>query len=489
MLKGKGQYIEGLWLENQNQILKSFNPATGQLLWQGSHANAEDIRHAFKAAQDALTVWMHTEFTEKINILQRFAAIVQRNSTSLAQLISLETGKPLWESLTEVKAVISKIDLSIQAYKDRSWPKEIPGPDAKSFLRYKPHGIVVVLGVFNFPAHISNGHIIPALLAGNTVIYKPSEHTPAVAEFIMQCWHDSGIPPGIINCLQGDASCAQALLQKNIQGVYFTGSYTTGLKIHQQFSSRPEVILALEMGGNNPLVIGEITDIKAAVYQALLSTYITAGQRCTCARRIILPQSTVGKQFLQQFIQASQSLRVGPPTERPEVFIGPVISNAQALNALNAQEALITQGGITLQKMRLLKENTGLLKPGIVDMTPVITPTDEEIFAPFVQIYFYKEFCEALELANQTKYGLSAGLLSDSRGEYERFYQSTRAGLINWNRPTTGASSALPFGGVGHSGNHRPSAYFAADYCAYPIASQEQENLCLPQSLLPGISL
>jgi succinylglutamic semialdehyde dehydrogenase len=139
--------------------------------------------------------------------------------------------------------------------------------------------------------------------------------------------------------------------------------------------------------------------------------------------------------------------------------------------------------------MKLLAEYTGLLSPGIMDMTRVTTPPDEELFAPFVQIYRYSHFEEAIELANQTRYGLAAGLLSDSEDHYRFFYQKIRAGLINWNRPTTGAASSLPFGGVGCSGNHRPSAYFAADYCSYPIASMEQPVLSAPAQLLPGIVL
>jgi succinylglutamic semialdehyde dehydrogenase len=489
IIQSKGHYIQGLWVKGSGTTLESINPAYGTLLWQGKCATEQEIKAAWGAAYQALPLWSTLSFEHRSQIINEFALLVEKNRAQLAQLIALETGKPLWESQTEVTAVIGKINLSIQAYKERTWSKSTETAEANACLRFKPQGVVVVLGAFNFPAHLSNGHIVPALLAGNTILYKPSEQTPAVAELIMQCWHDSGIPAGAINCLQGDASCGAGLLAQDIQGVYFTGSYPTGLRIHQQFSQRPEVILALEMGGNNPLVIDNISDINAAVYQTLLSTMITSGQRCTCARRVIIPYSYQGDEFLKRFIKACASIKVAPFDSEPEPFMGPVISHTQALKHLYSQKKLIEIGGESLLSMSLLAEYTGLLSPGIIDMTRVATPPDEEIFAPFAQIYRYDHFDQALQLANQTRYGLSAGLLSDNEAHYQEFYRTIRAGLINWNRPTTGAASSLPFGGIGLSGNHRPSAFFAADYCAYPVASMEQPHLTTPEQLLPGIVL
>lgn len=489
VMQSKGNYIQGQWIKGLGTVLESINPADGSLLWQGTNATGEEINQAAYGAQVALTSWLSLPFIDRAEYVKRFAAAVEENREHLARLISLETGKPFWESLTEVTAVVAKINLSIQSYQERTNTKEHSIAEGKSFLRYKPHGVVVVLGAFNFPAHLSNGHIVPALLAGNTVLYKPSEHTPAVAELIMQCWHDSGIPPGTISCLQGDVSSGKLVLAQDIQGVYFTGSYATGLRIHQQFSGRPDVILALEMGGNNPLVIDEVNDIDAAVYQSILSSFITSGQRCTCARRILIPNTAQGDAFLQRFIMTSQALKVGSFDAQPEPFMGPVISHLQALKHLHAQKLLLEAGGRALLPMQLLAEYTGFLSPGIIDMTQVPKPLDEELFAPLVQVYRYDNFSQAIELANQTRYGLAAGLLSDNETHYRQFYNTVRAGLINWNRPTTGAASNLPFGGIGLSGNHRPSAYFAADYCSYPIASMEQQQLTMPVSLLPGITL
>lgn len=487
IFNGKGQYINGQWVKGQGTILESINPGYGTVFWQGTSATKQEVAEAYHAAQHALFPWSTLDFQSRANYTQKFAQLIEKKRHELANLIALETGKPLWEAHTEVNAVIGKINLSIQAYHERTEAKVTQTAEANACLRFKPHGVVVVLGAFNFPAHLSNGHIIPALLAGNTILYKPSEHTPAVAEFVMQCWHESGLPPGVINCLQGDVTCGKALLSQEIQGVYFTGSYATGLRIHQQFSNKPEVILALEMGGNNPLIIDEVIDLDAAVYNTLLSTLITAGQRCTCARRIIIPDSSQGDEFLNRFINLCSSIKIGPFDQVPEPFMGPVISHEQALKHIHSQQKIIDAGGSPLMSMKLLIDDTGLLSPGIIDMTHFVNPPDEEVFAPLVQIYRYSDFEQAITLANQTRYGLVAGLFSDNEQHYRQFYQHTRAGLINWNRPTTGAASSLPFGGVGLSGNHRPSAYFAADYCAYPVASMEQPLLRMPEKMLPGI--
>ncbi len=488
-MQGKGQYINGQWISGTGATLDSINPSYGSLFWQGVSATEQEITAASHAAHQALNSWSALDFVQRASYTQKFAQQVEKSRDQLAYLIALETGKPLWEAHTEVSAVVGKINLSIQAYHERTESKISEAPEANACLRFKPHGVVAILGAFNFPAHLSNGHIVPALLAGNTILYKPSDLTPAVAEFIMQCWHDSGLPPGVINCLQGDAACGKILLSQDIQGVYFTGSYQTGLRIHQQFSNKPEVILALEMGGNNPLVVDKVDDLTAAVYHTLLSTLITSGQRCTCARRVIIPDSVQGDEFLKQFIKACDSVKVGPFDQQPEPFMGPIIGHKQALKHLQTQQQLIESGGKPLLSMSLLAENTGLLSPGIIDMTYYSNPPDEEIFAPLVQIYRYSHFEQAIELANQTRYGLAAGLLSNDEQHYHQFYQKIRAGLINWNRPTTGAPSSLPFGGVGLSGNHRPSAYFAADYCSYPVASMEQTHLTKPAQILPGIVL
>lgn len=481
-------YRQGQFVAGKGVSFQSYNPVNLKVIWDGRMATSEDIEETVLSARHALNPWAMLEVKERAVYLEHFALQIKKRHNELSTLIALETGKPFWEAETEAHAVISKIAYAIQAYHERTDEKTIAQGNLKNSVRYKPHGVVVVLGAFNFPAHLSNGHIVPALLAGNTVIYKPSELTPAVGEFMVQCWHDSGLPPGVLNMVQGDAQTAKTLFTHDIQGVYFTGSYRAGVAINQFFSSRPEVILALEMGGNNPLVIGEVKHIQAAVYNTVLSSFLTAGQRCTCARRLMIPQTSQGDDFLEALIKATQGIRIGAPHDDPAPFMGPVIRAEHAKNHLLAQEKLAQLGGVSLLKMKQFNEPSAFLSPGIMDMSSVNNPPDEELFAPFIQVYRYSDFEQALGLANQTRYGLAAGLISNNINQYKKFYSTVRAGLINWNRPTTGASSELPFGGVGYSGNHRPSAYFAADYCAYPIASIEEEELTMPTQILPGLT-
>ena len=266
-----------------------------------------------------------------------------------------------------------------------------------------------------------------------------------------------------------------------LTGVFFTGSARTGIAIHQRFAGRPDVILALEMGGNNPLIMLNGTDPIAAARTIATSAFITAGQRCTCSRRLILVEDN----GLDELIRIIEEIRVGSPDEVPEPFIGPLINNAAAQKVLKAQEALIERGGEILIKCRPARKGIPFLQPGLLDVTSVLNPSDEEIFGPLLLLTRTTDFDAAILKANSTRYGLAAGLIGGRKKDFELFRRRVRAGIINWNRPTTGASSAAPFGGVGLSGNHRPSAFYAADYCAYPIATMESEELIAPE--YPGL--
>ena len=242
------------------------------------------------------------------------------------------------------------------------------------------------------------------------------------------------------------------------------------------------------MGGNNPLVVSHVDDTAAAAYMTIQSAYLSSGQRCTCARRLIVPEGSDGDNFIQILLQMIKAMSIGPYTAIPEPFMGPVISEAHALKILAAQDDLIAKGAIPLFPSSHLCPGTGLLSPGLIDVTPIKERPDNEIFGPLLQLIRVKDFQAAIEEANRTRFGLAAGLLSDSNAEYQQFYQQVHAGVINWNAPLTGASSAAPFGGVGCSGNHHPSAYYAADYCSYPVASIESSQLRMPASLSPGLT-
>ncbi len=481
-------YINGLWLHGHGTPLESVQPVTGETVWDGVSASVEDVDAAIREARQAFPGWARLGFEARREIVETFAALLEENREELARQIGLETGKPLWESRTEVAAMIGKIAISVKAYNDRTGYSESEVAGGHAVLRHRPHGVVAVFGPYNFPGHLPNGHIVPALLAGNTVVFKPSELTPGVAELTVRLWTRAGLPDGVINLVQGSADTGKCLASHPlIDGLFFTGSSTVGHLLHEQFGGQPEKILALEMGGNNPLIIQDVADVDGAVHHTVQSAFLSAGQRCTCARRLLVPKGRKGDELLERLVQVASRIQVGEFDADPQPFMGSVISSEAADKLLAAQARMLEQGAVSMLEMKQLRPDTGLLSPGIVDATG-LTLSDEEFFGPLLTVYRYKSFDDALELANNTRYGLSAGILSDDRKLYERLVEEVRAGIVNWNRPLTGASSAAPFGGVGASGNHRPSAYYAADYCAWPMASLEAGKSELPDTLAPGLN-
>jgi succinylglutamic semialdehyde dehydrogenase len=355
----------------------------------------------------------------------------------------------------------AKIGISIKAHADRTATFSA----GTATTRFRPHGVLAVIGPYNFPAHLPNGHICPALLAGNTVLFKPSELAPATAELTLALWRKTGLPEGVLQLVQGGAEPSIALAgHAEVDGVLFTGSAATGKKLAQSMAATPGRMLALEMGGNNPLIVdpGRIENLDAAAEITLRSAFLSAGQRCTCARRLVLIESDASAGFLDRLVERTRSITVDDPFSQPQPFMGPLAS-------------VDFPGPV----------RTGFVSPGILDVTPVGQLPDEEIFGPLLQLIRVPDLESAIQVANDTRYGLAAGILTDREEDYAYAGPRLRAGIINWNTQLTGASSAAPFGGIKDSGNLRPSAYFAADYCAYPVASMETP-VCGDQPDLPG---
>lgn len=477
-------YLAGQWHAARGGAFSTIDPATGEPLWSGAAASAADVDEALRAARAAFPAWARRATDERAAVLRRFAELLVEHRAALTETIAHETGKPLWEAATEAQAMIAKIPLAIEAHARRCG--EFPGGPAVT--RFRPHGVVAVLGPYNYPGHLPNGHIAPALLAGNTVVFKPSELTPLTAQRTVEFWERAGLPPGVLNLVQGGRATGEAIVaHPELDGLFFTGSSATGLALHRAFAERPDKILALEMGGNNPLVVHAVRDHAAAALLTVQSAFLSAGQRCTCARRLLVPRGDEGDRFVAELVATVRRIRVGAPADRPEPFCGPVIRPAVAEKLLAVQAALLARGATTLVELRHLRAGTGLVSPGLIDVTAVGERADEEHFGPLLQLIRVADFDAALAEANRTRFGLSAGLLSDDRALYERFRTEVRAGIVNWNQQTTGASSAAPFGGVGASGNHRPSAFFAADYCSFPVASLELPEVRPPAVPQPGL--
>lgn len=482
-------FIAGQWQAGVGHDIQSVDPAKNQVIWQAKAADAEQVSTAVAAARQAYINWSQTSFEQRLNIVKRFGELLSENKQQLAHTIAQETGKPQWETATEVAAMIGKIGISEKAYHERTGTVENPMPVGKAFIRHKPHGVVAVFGPYNFPGHLPNGHIVPALLAGNTIVFKPSDLTPLVAEKTVKLWEQAGLPAGVLNLVQGEVDTGKALASHpGLDGLFFTGSSRTGKILHEQFAGHPGKILALEMGGNNPLIVKDVADTDAAVHDIVQSAFVTTGQRCTCARRLFVPVGEAGDKLLARLLEVTKQIAIGYYDAEEQPFMGAMISANAAAHMAAAQQQLIELGAEVLLKLEHTDANTGFVTPGIVDVTGMLSKLpDEEHFGPLLKVIRYSDFDQAIDQANNTSFGLSAGLLADSEADYQHFFGRIRAGIVNWNRPITGASSAAPFGGIGDSGNHRASAYYAADYCAYPVASVELEQVAMPGSLSPGL--
>jgi succinylglutamic semialdehyde dehydrogenase len=453
--------------------ISSIEPATGAHLWTGE---VGDVEAEVARARAAWASWAAKPLAVRIETLRRFANVVRGHKEALADLIARETGKPLWETATEVEAVVNKVDISVSAYSERTSQRRLEGAlGARVAVRHKPHGVLAVLGPYNFPAHLPNGHIVPALLAGNAVVFKPSEKTPAVGEMLVRLYHEAGVPEDVVRCVQGGIDVGKALAASpGIDGLLFTGSARAGLALHRQFADAPHKILALEMGGNNPLVVWDAKDIPAAAVIAVQSAFMSSGQRCTGARRLIV-QEGQHEPLLAEIAKITGRIIVDHPHATPAPFMGPVIDNQAADQLQEAFLDLMIKGGRAIRRLDRPVADKPFLTPAIIDVTDVAERPDAELFGPVLQVIRVPDFDAALAEANATRYGLAASLVGGSPELYDRFWANIRAGVINWNKPTNGAPSNAPFGGLGLSGNHRPSAFYAADYCAYPVTSSEAE--------------
>ena len=457
-----------------DKTLISYEPASGEELWRGHHG---DVDAAVSTARRAWASWAAQPLGNRLDVLRGFANEVRRQGEPLAELIAREAGKPLWEARTEVDAVVNKVDISVQAYAERTGKKKFDsGVGTSAAVRHKPHGVMAVLGPYNFPAHLPNGHIVPALIAGNAVLFKPSEKTPAVGEALVACFHAAGVPQDVIQLVIGGPDEGKALVaHPGIDGVLFTGSANAGLAINRKLAANPGKIVALEMGGNNPIVVIETPKMADAAALIVQSAFTSAGQRCTAARRLIV-KNAVYDDLMEQLLPLTRKLMVGDPLGEPQPFMGPVIDNDTADRLSESFVALMTAGGRPLLHMRRTVPDLPFLTPGIIDVTDIPERPDIELFGPILQVIRVPDLDAGITEANNTRFGLSASLIGGSPDDYGRFWANIRAGIINWNAPTNGASSKAPFGGIGLSGNHRPAAFYAADYCAYPVASTEMDQ-------------
>ena len=467
----KGVYIDGRWSDGTDDWFEKTNPATGETSWDGQAASDDQVGDAVRSARAAQTDWARRPQHDRTTILERYAEVIKKRADDIAAAISSDMGKTAWDAKSEAGAMAGKIAVSIKAQVERAGVAFSDTAFGSAHLTHRPHGVMAVFGPFNFPGHLPNGHIVPALLAGNTCVFKPSELAPSVAHIMADAFAEADLPPGVLNIVQGGRETGAALLDGDINGLLFTGSAQTGLFFHKHFAGRPEVILALEMGGNNPLIIWDPADIDAAADIAAQSAFLTTGQRCSCARRVILPTGKWGDEVVDAIVARAKALRIGDASDE-NAFMGPLVSEQAADNAIEFQMMLSKKGGKSLRRLKRMDRGGGFVTAGVIDVTDATDIPDEELFGPLMQVIRTDSFDDAIQRANDTRYGLSGGLVSDDDALWLRAHAEMKAGILNRNRPTAGASGAMPFGGPGLSGNFRPGAYYAADYCAWPQASQ-----------------
>jgi succinylglutamic semialdehyde dehydrogenase len=508
----------------------SSNPAhPEEIVWQGVPIESH-VDDAVAAAREALAPWSRWPLEKRAEVLRTFAKIATARINDMAAMIRDETGKPMWDAKAEAALLATKVDITLdtspQGAMQRVSGYELAlSPTRTGRAWFRPHGVMAVLGPFNFPAHLPNGHIIPALALGNTIVFKPSDKAPACGQLLAAFFHEAleaaGAPKGVFNLVQGGANIAGKLAShQDIDGVLFTGSWPVGRRIMEANLDRPGRMLALEMGGNNPAVIMPDADLEQAVIECVRSAFISAGQRCTCTRRLIVHEA-VADRVIPAVCKAASSLIIGDPrtTDGP-VFMGPVISQAARDAILESQAQMHKAGGRTLVLATALDGPGGgwYISPGVMQVdgfsraTPRLSESssevsdgrgvgsrasdpslrpgtgsdsasgsidpgaDIEVFGPFLRICTIKNLDEAIEQANATSFGLAASIFTKDSSAIERFQHEVRAGCINVNTGTAGASSKLPFGGLGHSGNHRPAGSFSVDYSAYPVAGMIEQG-------------
>ena len=454
----------------------------------------DNIEKACDHARKAYLPWAALTLEARKKYILKLKDIFISHEAEIAEAIARDTGKALWDALTEAKALPVKIDItlneSLKLVSESRFANALPNVDG--VLRYKSRGVMAVIGPFNFPAHLPNGHIIPALVTGNTVIFKPSEQTPFVGQLYAQMIEKAEFPPGVFNMVQGEGETGKRLVaHESIDGILFTGSYEVGLKIKQETLNHYWKILALEMGGKNATVIWDDADIDKAIYETIVGAYMSAGQRCSGTSRVIL-HDKIADEFTDRFYQTAKKLTIGHWSKNP--FMGSLINAGAVDKYVRFQEMANRENCESLMRGKSLDlENKGhYVTPSIhlvKSFDPKSTYQKTEIFGPNVAIYRSSDFNNTIDIVNSTGYGLCMSLFTKNMELYNEAILKARVGLLNLNRTTNGASSKLPFGGMGKSGNDRPSAHFAVQYCTVPLASLEDSTPLDKTKLLPGVTL
>jgi succinylglutamic semialdehyde dehydrogenase len=456
-------------------LLVSRDPSTNATLWQGE---ASDLAEQIACARAAYPQWAAQPLSVRVDAVRRLSAEIRRIHADFIDIMARETGRPVWDIVPEIDLTLARLDACVRAYAERcSQRRQESGNQGTLAVRHKPLGVLAVITPFAQPLATPMGHIGPALLAGNAVIFKPAEQGLATAALIMACARRAGLPKDLLHLAVGDAGAGQALATADgVDGTLFTGSAASGQALARKLASRPERLLSLSLGGNNPLVVWDTPQIEEAAMLVIQSAFSASGQRATCARRLILREG-IAEPLLAEIKRLADRIICAAPFAEPTPFMGPVVSNEVADAMIESYLWLMEKGGRPIKHMARLSQDLPFISPAIIDVTGIAEQPDVELFGPLLQVQRVPDFDAAIAAANATRFGLVAGLIGGTQADYNRFWANVRAGQIHWNRPTTTDLAAAPLGGIGLSGNFRPGGYYTADACAYPVSSVETESL------------
>lgn len=449
-------------------------------LWD-AHVNYDNNEKVVQSAVEGFEVWRKLSLEQRVSYLLKFKEVADRRKEEIAVAIALETGKPLWESRTEAAAIGAKVQVTVTDSLKRIEQESIDNvlPNITGHVYKKPLGPSLVVGPFNFPCHLANGQILAALLTGNTIIFKPSEKTIYSSQMLVECFHEAGLPKGVINFINGTARTTQDIIKHPaIKGIFFTGSLAVGKKILESVGTDLTKLVALELGGKNTTILHEDTNFDHALSELLNSCFLSSGQRCTSTSVIVIHKS-IEQQFIERFKEVTERIIIDHPTKfKVDPFMGPLIDAAAASKYNESCEMGIQNGAeyILAPKELELNFKGHYVSPTIHYLKEAKKEnpfTQEEIFGPNCTFVPYEDIEDAIRIANISDYGLAASIFTQQKQIYDLCIRDIDAGIINLNRSTVGASSRLPFGGVKNSGNHHPAAVSMVDHTVSTVASLE----------------
>jgi 1-pyrroline-5-carboxylate dehydrogenase len=449
---------------------------TRMVLGEFQNAGRDETVQAIEAARSALADWRELGWKQRISFLQKAAELMTERQFRLAALLSLEVGKNRFEAIAEVSESIDLILYycrQMEAHQGYVVPMSANGSgQTRSVL--KPYGVWAVVSPFNFPLALATGMAAGALVAGNTVVFKPASDTPLAGLLLSEILHESGLPVGVVNFLTGPGKVVgeELITNPNVDGFIFTGSKLVGLDILRRFGQERLRPCIAEMGGKNPAIVMPSANLDDAAEGVLRSAFGMGGQKCSACSRLYLHQN-ISKQFMELLVEKTRKIVIGDPTRR-ETFLGPLINESavakyEAAIRLGRKEGRIVFGG---SRLKGEFAQGFFVEPAIIDRAPKSSRLfQEEFFAPVLAVAEIKSLEEAITLANDTEYGLTAGIFSKEEHEQEAFFDAIQAGVVYSNRrggATTGAWPGVQsFGGWKHSGSSGKGAlgpYYVAQF-------------------------